>query len=64
MTDGTWRCPKCRWEITVAGSHITLSNAKVDDKQKTKRAPLIHADCELRKPLSQIDFTKLVLVPE
>lgn len=57
--EGKWICPKCKWCIAVQGNNVFLSNEQVSDKQRFDRTFPAHLDCELGKPLDEIDFSIL-----
>lgn len=61
MSDGKWMCPTCRWTVIISGRDRTLSNEL--RKQEFDHHFPTHADCELRKPVGEIDFDKLKRIP-
>lgn len=52
-----YKCPTCGWAIEMEAGSSKLDNSRAKDR--FNRTFPAHADCELAKPASRIDTTKL-----
>lgn len=58
----TWKCPKCKMQVTITGQSKTIKSSL--DPQKAVQGFPTHSDCELARPIKKMDFTKLTKVRE
>ena len=61
-TTVTWKCPKCKIEAEIKGKTKTIKSTV--DMERTIQSFPTHSDCELARPISKMDFSKLIKVRE